>query len=235
MKFEIKLTDWFVFFLDSPLDLNFVMHQIFHIAMRGAVRLQAFLRRLRPHAERRRKQAAARLVQARMRGYAARVLHAPRVFTRSALLVRLADRDAEIAELRHRLGLGPRPPSPRRPPRAAPPHRRRGRVWWLRALLVLLPVCFAAALEMRAAQLQRRAAAAAVAEAGVAEAEVEVAAPVAEVAAELVVDASAAWAEPVDESADEWRVSEVEQAAVDAEEEEEAEAAVEAALVIGYE
>ena len=49
-------------------------------------------------------------------------------------------------------------------------------------MLVLLPVCFAAALEMRAAQLQRRAAAAVVAEAGVAEAEVEVTAPVAEVA-----------------------------------------------------
>ena len=107
-------------------------------------------------------------------------------------------------------------------------------MWWLRALLVLLPVCFAAALEIRAAQLQRRAAAAVVAEAGVAEA-AEVAAPVAEVAAELVVDASAGWAEPLDESADEWRVSEVEQAAVDAEEEEEAGVEVEAAPVIGYE
>ena len=101
---------------------------------------------------------------------------------------------------------------------------------------MLLPVCFAAALEMRAAQLQRRAAAAVVAEAGVAEAaEVEVAAPVADVVADLVVDASAGWAEPVDESAEEWRISEVEQAAVDAEEEEEAEAAVEAAPAIGYE
>ena len=50
-----------------------------------------------------------------------------------------------------------------------------------------------------------------------------------------MVDASAGWVEPVDESADEWRVSEVEQAAVDAEEEEEAEAEVEAAPVIGYE
>ena len=112
-------------------------------------------------------------------------------------------------------------------------------MWWLRALLVLLPVCFAAALEMRAAQLQRRsAAAAAVAEAGVAEAEVEVAAPVAEVAAELVVDASAGWAEPVDDGADEWRVSEVEQAAFDADEhdeEEEAGVELEAAAVIGYE